>query len=171
MHSINLIDADEGASIFQDLVNLLEDSVESGASVGFLTPLTADQSKAYWLETLEQVESGNRMLLVARQSGKLTGSVQLDLATKQNALHRAEVQKLLVHTRFRNQGIAAALMQAVEDVARKFNRTLLVLDTLQGHAAEKLYEKWGYTRVGAIPDYARVNDGSLQPTVVFYKIL
>jgi len=62
-------------------------------------------------------------------------------------------------------------MSEIEDIAHKLNRTLLVLDTLQGSNAEKLYGKWGYTRLGSIPNYARISDNTLQPTVVFYKVL
>jgi GNAT superfamily N-acetyltransferase len=97
--------------------------------------------------------------------------VQLALVTKQNGLHRAEVQKLLVHTDFRQRGIARALMSAVEEAARAVGRTLLVLDTEQGSIAEQLYERCGYARSGIIPHYALSTDGSLITTVVFYKLL
>jgi acetyltransferase len=117
MHTINRIFAAEARSILPGLISLLKDSVDSGASVGFLIPLSLETNEAYWLETLDHIESGQRVLLVARFGEELTGAVQLDLATKLNALHRAEVQKLLVHTRYRNRGIARALMAALESVA------------------------------------------------------
>jgi acetyltransferase len=117
------------------------------------------------------VTQGKRILLVSSEAGDVTGAVQLALATKQNGLHRAEVQKLIVHTGFRNRGIARALLGAAEESARAAGRTLLVLDTEQGSVAEKLYEKFGYTRSGVIPHYALNADGSLITTVVFYKLL
>ena len=97
--------------------------------------------------------------------------VQLALVMKPNALHRAEVQKLVVHTRFRNRGIARALLRAAEDIARKEGRILLVLDTEQDCAAETLYVKCGYTRAGVIPHYALGADRSFISTVVFYKLI
>jgi hypothetical protein len=48
---------------------------------------------------------------------------------------------------------------------------VLVLDTVTGGAAEQLYEKRGWTRVGVIPDYALMPDGALCATTVFYKAL
>ncbi len=99
------------------------------------------------------------------------GSVQLALATRGNGLHRAEVQKLIVHRQARHQGIGRALMAALEDTAWQEGRWLLVLDTRQGDAAEQLYEKIGYVRSGTIPQYARSADGSLHTTVFFYKLL
>jgi ribosomal protein S18 acetylase RimI-like enzyme len=97
--------------------------------------------------------------------------VQLALATKENGRHRAEVQKLLVHTRFRRRGIARSLMSAVEKAALRMGRTLLVLDTEEGSPAERPYEKCGYARAGIIPQYARSAEGSLISTVIFYRLL
>ncbi|HYN86756.1 MAG TPA: GNAT family N-acetyltransferase [Pyrinomonadaceae bacterium] len=153
------------------LVALLRDSVDGGSSVGFLPPLAFETAEDYWLETLDEVARGTRVLLVSTEDEEVSGTVQLALATKQNGLHRAEVQKLLVHTSFRGRGVARALMRAAEDAARAAGRTTLVLDTEQGSVAESLYEKCGYTRSGVIPRYALNTEGELITTVVFYKLL
>jgi GNAT superfamily N-acetyltransferase len=171
VHTIRHINAEEGTQKLPQLVELLQDSVENGASVGFLLPFSHSTNTAYWRETLKETESGNRILLVAEKEGRVVGSVQLELAAKPNALHRAEVQKLLVHSVHRKQGIGQSLMSAVENLARDLGRTLLVLDTLQGDNGERLYSKYGYVRVGEIPGYASLSDGSLHATVVFYKFL
>ena len=171
MHSIRSISAGDGTQLLPELVELLQDSVENGASVGFLLPFSRSSNTEYWHQTLGEIESGNRLLLVAEKNGRIVGSVQLELATKPNARHRAEVQKLLVHSLHRRQGLGQALMNAVEKVARELGRTLLVLDTLQGDNGEKLYARCDYVRVGEIPEYARLSDGSLHATVVFYKFL
>jgi acetyltransferase len=171
MHQIERLSEEQARPLLPQLVALLQDVVHSGSSVGFLPPLTLEAAQEYWLETLNEVAQGQRILLVSSEAGDVTGAVQLALVTKQNGLHRAEVQKLLVHTRFRQRGIARALMDAIENSAREAGRTLLVLDTEQGSIAEKLYEKCGYTRAGIIPEYARSAVGSLISTVVFYKLL
>lgn len=62
-------------------------------------------------------------------------------------------------------------MQAVESVARELDRPLLVLDTRQGDMAEQLYRKLGYIEAGVIPSYARSATGSLDATIIFYKLL
>jgi acetyltransferase len=171
MHRIQRFSEEQARRTLPKLVALLQDSVHNGSSVGFLPPLTFEAAEEYWLETLNDVAQGKRLLLVSSEAGDVTGAVQLALVTKQNGLHRAEVQKLLVHTSFRHRGIARALMGAVEESARALGRTLLVLDTEQGSIAEKLYEKCGYTRAGIIPQYALSAGGSLITTVVFYKVL
>jgi ribosomal protein S18 acetylase RimI-like enzyme len=97
--------------------------------------------------------------------------VQLDLVTKPNRIHRAEVQKLLVHTRVRRQGLGLALMNAVEAVAREAGRSLLLLDTREGDPAENLYLALRYTKLGVIPNYARSLNGLLEGSVFFYRFL
>lgn len=95
----------------------------------------------------------------------------LALASQQNGQHRAEVQKLMVHTRARRHGIGQALMAAIEAEAWTAGRTLLVLDTRRGDAAEVLYLKLGYVRAGIIPQYAQSANGNLDDTVVFYRFV
>ena len=169
--SVERLTAEQGHDVLSELDTLLRDTVESGASVGFLPPLDEEESYAYWHGVLDKVAQQTRVLLVARYEGGIVGSVQLDLASQPNAAHRAEVQKLFVLQHERKQGIGTRLMQAVEGVARELGRRLLVLDTRQGDKAEQLYRKLGYTEVGVIPSYARSATGSLDATIIFYKLL
>ena len=48
---------------------------------------------------------------------------------------------------------------------------LLVLDTRLGDAAERLYARMGYQRVGVIPKFSLSSAGSLDATVIFYRNL
>jgi len=96
---------------------------------------------------------------------------KLLLATRPNALHRAEVAKVIVHTKVRRRGIGHALMLAVEERARRLGRTTLVLDTRQGDPSERLYTSVGYRLAGAIPAYAKSADGALDPSAFYYRLL
>ena len=79
--------------------------------------------------------------------------------------------KLLVHRRARRRGLAERLMQAVEAAAREAGKTLLVLDTVTGGTAERLYARTGWVECGSIPGYALMPDGEPCGTTVFYKAL
>jgi ribosomal protein S18 acetylase RimI-like enzyme len=171
MLQIERLTAEQAVAEIGALTELLQDAVDGGASVGFLPPLTADEARRYWEETIAAVGQAARVLLVARQDARVIGTVQLDLPAKPNARHRAEVQKLIVHTQARGQGVGSQLMSAVEAAARAEGRTLLVLDTRQGDVAEPLYAGRGYIRAGVIPHYARSADGALDATVLFYRLL
>lgn len=170
---LELLDATQARAVLPALARLLRDAVESGASVGFLLPLPPSEVEAFWEGVLREVAAGGKLLWVARQGTEVVGSVQLALAQRPNSSHRAEVQKLLVLQAARRQGVARALMAAMESEARARGRSLLVLDTLAGDSAEQLYRSLGYTEVGAIPHFARDTRESeiLRATIVFYKWL
>ncbi|MDX2139362.1 MAG: GNAT family N-acetyltransferase [Chloroflexota bacterium] len=162
-----------GADVQQhedSLMELLRDSVAHGASVGFLPPLDEAINRRYWAKVARDVEAGERVLIIAQRDGQVVGTAQLGLAMYPNGRHRAEVQKVLVHSTQRRQGIGQALMVQIEQEARALGRTLLVLDTLVDGGAEALYERTGYMRLGVIPQFA-LHEGVLCGTVVYYKVL
>ena len=150
---------------------LLQDVVDSGASIGFLPPLDPVTAVTYWHDLIKELEESRVLLLAAYDGNTLLGSVQLGLETRKNGLHRAEVRKLMVHTTARRMGIATKLMEAAESNASMRGRRLLVMDTRKGDSAEILYRKLGYAEAGEIPRYARDKDGNLHATVFFYKEL
>ena len=60
-------------------------------------------------------------------------------------------------------------MGAVESVAHECGKSLLVLDTVTGGDAERLYQRLGWRRVGVIPGFALWPDGRLCDTTIFYR--
>jgi acetyltransferase len=162
--------AGDDTALLAPLGDLLVDAVHSGASIGFLAPLAPATARRYWDEVYASLDDG-RLLWVAESAGRVVGTVQIGLCDKDNGRHRAEVQKLLVHTGARGRGIATLLMQAVEAEARRQGRSLLFLDTLRASAAEEVYRHLGWQRAGEIPDYAAAPDGKIFPTVLYYKQL
>jgi len=169
--NIERLTSSDALQKLDDLAELLQDAVASGASVGFLPPLEHATAAAYWRGIVDDIDAGRRLLLAALAESRLVGAVQLELSMKANALHRAEVQRLLVHTAMRQQGIGERLMRELEDLARQQHRSLLVLDTRQGDPSEVLYRKLGYTKAGTIPGYARSASGALDATAFYYRQL
>ncbi|WP_307719211.1 GNAT family N-acetyltransferase [Pseudoduganella armeniaca] len=153
------------------LADVLHDCVTQGASVGFVPPFDVSAARRWWLGIAQQVDAGARTVFVARDEDGICGTVQLALAMPANGAHRAEVNKMLVHTRARRRGIAMQLMTAAEARARELGRTLLVLDTWTGSGAEHLYRQLGFAVCGPIPAFARLADGTLGATTVMYKLL
>lgn len=153
------------------LADVLIDCVDGGASVSFMHPLTRERAVTFWRRVAEGVAEGRRAVLVAEDAEGLCGTVQLVFDLPENQPHRADVAKMLVHRRARRRGLGAALMRAAEDTARECGRTLLVLDTVTGGDAERLYARLGWQRVGVIPGYALFPGGGLCDTTVFYRDL
>jgi len=155
------------------LADVLLDVVEGGASVGFMSPLSREKALAFCQNALASAERGERIVLVAEdmESGTLVGTVQVILAMPENQPHRADIAKMQVHSRARRRGLGAALMRAAEAAAREAGKTLLVLDTVTGSDAERLYTRLGFQRCGEIPGYALWPKGGLCSTTVFYRQL
>lgn len=150
-----------------DLADLLVAVVAQGASVGYLPPLEREAATAYW----RHVCAPGIVLLLAEIDGAVVGSVQLELASKANARHRAEVNKLLVAPHVQRRGIGRLLMTAIEAEARVHDRTLLHLDTREGDTSNDFYRSLGWTEAGTIPMWACSADGSLDGTVFYYRVL
>ena len=165
--------AAEAESRIAELSDLLIDCVEGGASVGFVLPIARDRTDRFWRGVVAGVAAGERVLLVAEEpgGGALVGTVQVVFAAPENQSHRADVAKMLVHRRARRRGLGGRLMRAAEEAAGAVGKTLLVLDTVTGSDAERLYLRLGWQRVGVVPDYAVWPDGRPCDTTVFYKQL
>ena len=168
--SLRRLDTVTDAQIDQ-LAGVLIDCVDGGASVSFMHPLTHERAAGFWRGVAQGVAAGERALLVAEDAQGICGTVQLVLAQPENQPHRADLAKMLVHRRCRRQGLGEALMRAAETLARDCGKTLLVLDTITGSTADRLYERLGWQRVGEIPDYALMPQGGLRGTTVFYRQL
>jgi GNAT superfamily N-acetyltransferase len=162
-----------GPAVAEALADVLLDCVEGGASVSFMHPLPRAKALAFWQDVLASAARGERIVLVAEDmdSRTIVGTVQVVLAMPENQPHRADVAKMLVHRHARRRGVGAALVQAAEAAAREAGKTLLVLDTVTGSEAERLYTRLGWQRCGEIPGYALWPKGGLCSTTVFYRVL
>jgi GNAT superfamily N-acetyltransferase len=127
-HSVHLLTPQQAEARRLALVDLLVDSVEGGASVGFVWPMTRTKAETWWEDVLASHARGERLIFTAEALGCLDGTVQLIPSPKENQAFRADLTKLLVHRSARRQGLGALLMRAAEDEARRIGRTLLTLN-------------------------------------------
>lgn len=170
--TIRSLDAAEAMHSVEALADVLIDCVEGGASVSFMLPISRGTAVSFWRGVADGVARNDRILLVAEDdAGQIVGTVQIITAQPENQPHRADVAKMLVCRDARRRGIAGQLMAAVDDAARAAGKSVLVLDTVTGGDAERLYERCGWQRVGAIPNYALMPDGWPCGTTFFHKQL
>jgi len=173
LFTVRRLTAQEARERTAALSAILVDCVEGGASVSFLAPLAREKADGFWQGVVDGVAAGERVLLVAedRVTGDVVGTVQVVFVWPENQPHRADVAKMLVRRSARRRGVGRHLMRAAEEAARDAGKTLLVLDTVTGSAAERLYERLGWTRVGVVPGYALWPDGRRCDATIFYKPL
>lgn len=169
---LTLLTADAINDRLFQLADVLEDCVNGGASVSFMLPFHRETALAFWRGVARSAASGERRVLAAiDENDAVIGTVQLIVDLPENQPHRAEVAKLLVHSRGRRRGIAGLLMAELERVAAAEKKTTLVLDTATGSGAEIFYARSGWQRAGVIPAFALMPDGEMAGTTVFYKHL
>jgi acetyltransferase len=169
---IEPLSASDLAAYRDDLVRLLRSCVDAGGSLGYLSPMPESEAVEFWRTVEQQVASGNRIVLVARDGLGIVGTAQLALETKPNGRHRAEVLKVMVAPSHRRRGIAGRLMSEIENQARAHARRLLFLDTAEGASgAKRFYESIGYTYAGGIPDYALDPEGRSTQNAYYFKRL
>jgi GNAT superfamily N-acetyltransferase len=153
------------------LAEVLFDCVAGGASVSYMWPFSREQAREAFAWFALEAEAGRRMILAAFADRRVVGTVQVVDAVPPNQPHRGEIVKLLVHRSARGRGIARLLMERAEAEARAERKSLLVLDTVTGSTAERLYERLAWNRLGVVPEYALYPDGSPCDATFFWKAL
>lgn len=158
-------------ALLPELVELLREAVDDGASLGFLPPLPAAEARRYWLGLRGELRGSERLLLAAFIDGRPVGSGQLALPAWPNGRHRAELQKLLVSRALRGRGIGRLLVRSLHDAALARGRALLLLTARRGSAAERFYRALGYAEVGVIPGYTIGAAGETYDSITLYQRL
>ena len=171
MTEIRILSAEEAAAAVPALSDLLRDSIEDNASMGFMAPYEPEAAAIFWQGVADGVAEGFTVLLAAVDGPEIVGTVQAGLARKPNQPHRADVMKLIVRRDRRGKGLARKLMTKLENECENRDRWLLVLDTATGSDAEAIYPRLGWQRVGVVPEYALYPDGGYCGTTFFYKRL
>jgi hypothetical protein len=169
--SIRTIPASELKYAITDLVDGLRETVNGGAPLGFMPPITRSQARDYWISVLSELQAGSRILLAAYAGDRIVGSGQIELSQRPNSPHRATIQRLFVAPSARGQGVGTALMAALEAVARENGRSLIMLNTRHGEAPETFYLSLGYKLVGVIPGWTIGPEGERYDHVEMYKEL
>jgi ribosomal protein S18 acetylase RimI-like enzyme len=132
--------------------------VTAGAYREFVRPGDADWDR--YLDRIADVaeRAARTTVLVAVESGRILGSVTIELDGRvrdaSDEEHRpladgeAHIRMLGVDPQARGRGVARALMDASESVARSAGKTVLTLNTTRRmHAARAMYERLGYERM------------------------
>jgi GNAT superfamily N-acetyltransferase len=166
---VRLVTPADHDALLPGLVEVLRDSVDDGASVGFVTLPSAAVAAGWWLGTLSEHDVLTWVAL--DDEGAPVGTVQLHLPWQENGRHRAEVAKLMVHRRERGRGVGGRLLAAAEEEAGRRGRWLLMLNTRTGGEAEAIYVKRGWEVLAHVPDFATGTDGRLYPTTLMTKVL
>ena len=169
--TVRVVASTELEDLLPALVELLRESVNGGASLGFLPPLTHHEARRYWRSLATELRGGARLLFVASVADRLAGTGQLALPSWPTARHRAELNKVMVAAAQRGHGIGRRLLHAIHDRAWQRGRSLLLLNARRGDPAESFYRRLGYQEVGVVPGYSVGPAGEAYDNVAMYRLL
>jgi acetyltransferase len=170
--TIRQIRASDLKHVLTDLTDVFVDTVNNGAPLGFLPPITRETSLDYWISLIPELQPGGRILLIAaNEEGRIVGSGQLALSPRQNSPHRAELQRLFVARTARGRGVGSSLVVALHYVARQHGRTLITLSTRSGEGPEEFYKSLGYKVAGVIPGWTIGRNGERYDHATLYHEL
>ncbi|KAE9394344.1 acyl-CoA N-acyltransferase [Gymnopus androsaceus JB14] len=162
-------------SIIPQLAMLLKSCVDDNITMNFVQPFSIEDASKFWLSMEENIIKGKQFVIIAQEDSTdsdgvpiVLGCVILNLSQTPNAGHRGEVGKMIVGKEHRKRGIGKILMDCMEEVSRKNNRTVLVLDTQTGSGAEIFYERMGYNKVGVLPDVTLSPDRKQYTSCTFF---
>ena len=149
-----------------EFASLLVATVAEGAEVSFLHPLAPARAERFWLDVAASLEAGRTVLFAVHDDAGLAGTVQLEPVASETAPRLALVSKLMVRRDARGRGLATALLAALEAAPLRQGRDILLLDTVRGSAAHRLYELLGWQALGtieggAIDGWGRVCDNAM----------
>lgn len=138
---------------------LLTAVVDQLGAVGWLATPTAEEA-ADWLESeLDHVRAGTAHLAIATSGGAVCGLGILSLFHEAVFAHNAQVRKVMTHPELRGNGVARAVLLALQGKAAELKLENLVLDVRgNNHGAMALYESLGWTRYAVLPDFIAVGN-------------
>jgi len=107
-----------------------------------------------WIRKLTKArdEEGN-LLFVAEEEGRLAGFAWVH--THGAFLAASYLRFLAVDPSFQGRGVGTLLLKEFEEQTRYLGKDWFLLVSDFNTGAQQFYEKHGYQRVGALPDFAK----------------
>ena len=150
---------------------VVHDVVAAGGAVGYLTPPGRATTDKWLAETLDAVSAGDAALALATVDGRIEAIGCWRRSAWEPFAHSAEVQKVMAHPDARGLGLGRIVVAALLDQARGADLETLTLGVRgNNHGALELYEDFGFTVYGRLPNVVEV--GNLRfDSVQLYLVL
>lgn len=107
-----------------------------------------------WIKKLKQArnEEGN-LLFLAEEEGRLAGFAWVHI--RGAFLSAPYLRFIAVSPDFQGRGVGTLLLKEFEERTRPLGKDWFLLVSDFNTGAQQFYEKQGYQRVGALPDFAK----------------
>lgn len=136
-----------------ELLDIYNHEVEHGTATFDLQPKTLAERQVWF----EEHNVANHPLIVAELGDQVAGYASLSSYRPKEAYCTTVELSVYVAPDFRRRGVAAALMEAILDLARQDPATHMVVSVITGgnEASMRLHEKYGFTCSGRIHEVGK----------------
>ena len=140
------------------ILDLWADVSNTGGSVGFVPPVTAEDIRPELVKHLVAMAEGRTRLLVGLdESGTVAATAFFSFNTHRLMTHWVWLYTVMEHPRHQGKGYGRDLLAAAEDAARGFDGIDAIRLTCRGgNGLERFYGSCGYKEVGRVPGAIRV---------------
>jgi len=118
----------------------------------YLEPLSPPESQHGY--SIEKLIEQNVNFYLLKYEGKAAGCAGVQFFDPADERPFAEVKRMYIRPEFRGLGLAQALLAHLEKVTAEQGLNLLRLETgIAQKSAIKLYERWGFQKIGPFGPY------------------
>ena len=113
---------------------------------------------------LDSLQNKNHRYWYLEYKGEIIGAIGVRENKYGSGGYEMDSDYVAVHKKYRNQGIASAMLKEIEEYVRENKGRyihVLTCDIDSYAPARKFYEKNGYTKVAQIPDYYVEGEGRI----------
>lgn len=148
-------------------------AVNAGGTLGFVPPVTAQDTRVEVLKYFAVISEGRSRVLVGQDTrGEVKATAYFSFNTTDVMRHWVGLHTVMVHPRLQGQGVGRELMSAVERTARSFDGVRAIkLGCRGGLGLEYFYGACGYEEVGRVPEAIRVGEDEFRDDITMWLSL
>ncbi|MYS83870.1 GNAT family N-acetyltransferase [Embleya scabrispora] len=142
-----------------EIHRVFHDVARLGGAIGYLSPPSKPTTDVWLEDALAAVRAGDAALVVALVDGSVAATGLWRRRPEPVFAHTADVEKVMAHPTSRGLGLGRLLMTALIDSARRAGIETLALGVRgNNHGAIELYEEFGFTVWGRLPNVIEVDN-------------
>lgn len=147
--------------------------VNAGGAVGFVPPVTADDTRGEVATYVAEVAEGRARRLVGFDGpGEVKATAHLVFNSHRLMRHWVWLYTVMVHPDLQGQGVGRELMDVAERAVRGLDGVRAIRLTCRGGMGlERFYESCGYQEAGRVPGALKVGEDEFRDDVTMWRTL
>lgn len=153
-----------------DVLQFVNAIVDEDTFVDVLSEkVTRNEEKKWLRDTIEKMEKGKKIQLVAEVNGQYAGNCEIRIHERRQA-HVGDIG-ISIAAQYREEGIGYELLSTLVEEGKKAGLKLLILHCFENNdRALHLYEKLGFKKSGTVPGVYAYKGGYVGEVTLYLPI-